>query len=125
MKVIPLAVHPEHRTTHELKCWPEKFDAINRPGGARATCRRVDDRTIETGDRIVFVLAAANGAVLGPREEIDAIVTRVECMAGDRQLYGASSTVGPKGERDLVPFALIHFRVPALDGNQLGARGIA
>lgn len=107
MNIRPLRLHPEFRPTHEMKCWPEKFEAIKR-GLARATCRRVDDRNVEIGDRIVFVLAVATGQVLEPREEFDAVVTRIERMAGPHQLFGADGAAA--GE--LLPFALIHF-IPA------------
>lgn len=101
--VRPIRPPQQPHQTHELKCWPEKMRAI-REGIARATARRCDDRHFVAGDRIVFVEATATGAVLEPRSELDAVIVRVERLAGDCELFGSSDAGA-----ELVPFAIVHF----------------
>jgi Domain of unknown function (DUF3850) len=98
-------IHPENLPAlHELKSWPDAFDGIKR-GITRATIRRADDRVFQVGDRITFVLATASGAVVQPRQEIDAVIVRATRMAGPHQLLGSDGTQTP----ELVPMILIHF----------------
>lgn len=114
-------------SAHELKCRLASWTNI--VAGARATCRRIDDRDFRAGDRLAFLLVMADGRLVEPRQQFDAVVTRVELLAGPHLLYGlpldgcdetypqlvpGKVSHGPgcpyrDGEPDPLPFALIHF----------------
>jgi hypothetical protein len=119
---------------HVLKCWRSQWRDMQL-GVVRATCRRCDDRpSIAIGDRLRFVLAEPPvqtegatwermaeqpGVIVEPRQDLDAVVTRVDGMMGPHVIFGvhpSASTVPFEPKHDLVPvtgipFVLIHFRL--------------
>jgi hypothetical protein len=98
------------RKLHELKCWPEEYSAIK--SGARATCRRIDDREIRIADRIVFVpVMPGSGQRRGELEPIEAMVPGVSVRAGGHRLCGVAGDIVPTGATASVPFAIVHFEL--------------